>query len=101
MKIPLVDLVAQYKSIKEEIDEASNPKDKDAENEKIDPVKLDAELLKDLQAAKKSKAGEEGEGGDKGVDVAVISRHGCWKRKQSRRDSEPGVRFARHDRSNN
>ena len=57
----------------EEIEEASNPREGDIENEKIDPVKLDAELLKDLQAAKMTKL--EGEGAeDKGVDVAVMGK---------------------------
>jgi len=52
-----------------EITGKDNPQNRE-ENEKIDPVKLDADLLKDLQAAKKTKD----ESGDKkgGVDVAVI-----------------------------
>jgi len=58
----------------EEIEEAGNPKEGDIENEKIDPVKLDAELLKDLQAAKKTKLEGEGGGEDKGVDVAVMGK---------------------------
>jgi hypothetical protein len=43
------------------------------ENEKIDPVKLDAALLKDLEQAKKTKdeSGAESKGG---VDVAVIGK---------------------------
>ena len=42
--------------------------------DKIDPVKLDASLLKDLQTAKKTK--EEGGGKEGGVDIAVMSDKG-------------------------
>lgn len=42
--------------------------------DKIDPVKLDAALLKDLQTAKKTK--EEGGGKEGGVDIAVMADKG-------------------------
>ena len=64
-------------------DEASgknNPQEQNHVGEKIDPVRLDAALLKDLQIAKKTK--EEG-GGSKegGVDIAVMSNQGDLKAK--------------------
>jgi len=56
----------------DEIAGKDDPSKRD-ENEKIDPVKLDAALLKDLEQAKKTKdeSGAESKGG---VDVAVMSK---------------------------
>jgi len=53
----------------DEVSGKANPQNQRREGEKIDPVKLDAALLKDLQEAKKTKAEGKQEGG---VDVAVI-----------------------------
>jgi len=53
---------------------------KNSDDEKVDPVKLDAALLKDLQAAKKSKK-EGGEGEKGGVDIAVMGEAGGLKTK--------------------
>ena len=52
----------------------ANPQNQRKEGEKIDPVKLDASLLKDLEAAKKTKE----EGGKEGsaVDIAVMGKEG-------------------------
>jgi hypothetical protein len=52
----------------------ANPQNQRKEGEKIDPVKLDASLLKDLEAAKKTKE----EGGKEGsaVDVVVMGKEG-------------------------
>jgi len=55
-----------------EITGKDNPQNRDRDDEKIDPVKLDADLLKDLQAAKKTKDPDAGEKG--GVDVAVVAK---------------------------
>jgi hypothetical protein len=49
----------------------SNPQNR-KDNEKINPVKLDAAFLKDLEAAKKTKI--EGGPGDAAVDVAVMGK---------------------------
>jgi len=50
----------------------ANPQNQRKEGEKVDPVKLDASLLKDLEAAKKTKE----EGGKEGgaVDVVVMGQ---------------------------
>ena len=53
---------------------------KNSDDEKVDPVKLDAALLKDLQAAKKTKK-EGGEGEKGGVDIAVMGEEGGLKTK--------------------
>ncbi len=53
----------------DEVSGKANPQNQRREGEKIDPVKLDAALLKDLQEAKKTKDPGKQEGG---VDVAVI-----------------------------
>lgn len=53
---------------------------KNSDDEKVDPVKLDASLLKDLQAAKKTKK-EGGEGEKGGVDIAVMGEEGGLKTK--------------------
>jgi hypothetical protein len=53
----------------EELSGKSNPQTQRGEDEKIDPVKLDAALLKDLQEAKKTKDAGKQEGG---VDVIVM-----------------------------
>ena len=56
-----------------DVDEVSgkDQPDPNKTGEKIDPVKLDAALLKDLQTAKKTK--EEGGSKEGGVDIAVMS----------------------------
>ena len=63
-------------------DVKNNPQDKNTEGEKIDPVKLDAALMKDLQEAKKTK---DESGGDKtgGVDIAVMAKTDGTKSKDS------------------
>lgn len=53
---------------------------KNSDDEKVDPVKLDAALLKDLQAAKKTKK-EGGDGEKGGVDIAVMGETGGLKTK--------------------
>jgi hypothetical protein len=53
---------------------------KNSDDEKVDPVKLDAALLKDLQSAKKTKK-EGGEGEKGGVDIAVMGEQGGMKTK--------------------
>ena len=54
-------------------DELSGDKNsQNKEEEKINPVKLDAQLLKDLQASKKEKAKDQAAAG-KGTDVAVMA----------------------------
>jgi len=53
----------------DEVSGKANPQNQRREGEKIDPVKLDAALLKDLQDSKKTKEAGKQEGG---VDVAVI-----------------------------
>jgi len=53
----------------DEVSGKTNPQNQRREGEKIDPVKLDAALLKDLQDSKKTKDASKQEGG---VDVAVI-----------------------------
>jgi hypothetical protein len=52
----------------------ADPRNQRKEGEKVDPVKLDAALLKDLEAAKKTKE----EGGKEGsaVDIAVMGKEG-------------------------
>lgn len=58
--------------IRWDMDEASgknNPQNQDRTNDKIDPVKLDAAMMKDLETAKKTKQEGESKGG---VDVAVM-----------------------------
>ena len=74
-------------------DEASgkaNPQNQRKEGEKIDPVKLDAALLKDLEAAKKTK--EEGGKESGGVDIAVMGKEErrCGGR-QERRQRRQGI----------
>jgi hypothetical protein len=49
----------------------NNPQNRE-EGKKIDPVKLDAAFLKDLEAAKKTKT--EGGAGDSAVDIAVMGK---------------------------
>jgi len=55
----------------DEVSGKANPQDQRREGEKIDPVKLDAALLKDLQDAKKTKDEGKPEGG---VDIAVVGK---------------------------
>jgi hypothetical protein len=52
----------------------ANPQNQRKDGEKVDPVKLDASLLKDLEASKKTKE----EGGKEGsaVDIAVMGKEG-------------------------
>jgi hypothetical protein len=57
-----------------------NPQDQTHEGEKVDPVKLDAALLKDLQVAKKTKD-EAGGNKEGGVDIAVMGNQGDLKAK--------------------
>ena len=54
---------------KDELSGEKNSQNK--EEEKINPVKLDAQLLKDLQASKKEKAKDQAAAG-KGTDIAVM-----------------------------
>ncbi|MEI6845644.1 MAG: hypothetical protein WCK36_01190, partial [Candidatus Firestonebacteria bacterium] len=56
---------------KDEVEGTNNPQNRETE-EKIDPVKLDSQLLKDLEASKKEKAKDEKSGEKGGVDVAVM-----------------------------
>jgi len=75
-------------------DEASgkdNPQNQPAP-EKIDPVKLDAALLKDLQDAKKKK--DEAGGKEGGVDIAVMSEAGGTKVKGKEGGKEGGESLA-------
>jgi hypothetical protein len=58
----------------------SNPQDQQHEGEKVDPVKLDAALLKDLQVAKKTKDETAGSK-EGGVDIAVMGKQGDLKAK--------------------
>ena len=53
----------------EEASGKNNPQNQDRTNDKIDPVKLDAAMMKDLETAKKTKQEGESKGG---VDVAVM-----------------------------
>lgn len=68
--------------IRWDADEVSGSKQnlKNSDDEKVDPVKLDAALLKDLQSAKKTKK-EGGEGEKGGVDIAVMGEAGGLKTK--------------------
>jgi hypothetical protein len=60
--------------------------------EKIDPVKLDAALLKDLQEAKKKK--DESGGKEGGVDIAVMSDKGDTKVKGKEGGKDGGESLA-------
>lgn len=67
----------------EEASGKANPQNERREGEKIDPVKLGAALLKDLQDAKKTKVPGKQEGG---VDVAVIGE----SNQESKAKGKPG-----------
>lgn len=71
----------------------SGTKDQGKDADKIDPVKLDAALLKDLQVAKKEK--QEGSGGEKGgVDIAVMGEEKGLKAKGDKGGKEKGSGLA-------
>jgi len=73
----------------DEVSGKANPQNQRREGEKIDPVRLDAALLKDLQAAKKTKAKEAGKQ-EGGVDVAVIGKETPARKAKGKKGGKDG-----------
>ena len=84
--------VTPIRWVDDEVAGKDDPSKRD-ENEKIDPVKLDAALLKDLEQAKKTrdKTGGDSKGG---VDVAVMSKDPGAKVKGKKGGKKAGTSLA-------